>query len=177
VWAWIPVYLAASFEAAGTGSERLAALLAFGTIAVGGPGAVAAGRWADRLGRTTVTSGSLVVSGAACVGAGLVFGGPLSLVVPFVLAWGFAIVADSAQFSTAVSELAADSYVGTALTLQTAVGFLLTVGSIQVTPLVADAVGWRWAFAPLVVGPIVGTAAMVALRRSPDATKLAGGRG
>ena len=177
VWAWIPVYLAASFAAGGGGSERLAALLSFGTIAVGGLGAVAAGRWADRFGRTTVTSGSLVVSGTACVGAGLVFGAPLVVVVPFVLVWGFAVVADSAQFSTAVSELADESYVGTALTVQTAVGFLLTVGSIQVTPLVAEAVGWRWAFAPLVVGPAVATAAMVLLRRSPDAAKLAGGRG
>jgi len=177
VWAWIPVYLAASFEAGTGGSERLAALLAFGTIAVGGPGAMAAGRWADRLGRTTVTAASMLVSGAACIVAGLAFGGPLFVVAPFVLVWGFVIVADSAQFSTAVSELAADSYVGTALTLQTAVGFLLTVGSIQVTPLVADVVGWQWAFAPLVVGPAVGTAAMALLRRSPDAAKLAGGAG
>ncbi|MEF8774617.1 MAG: MFS transporter, partial [Halobacteriales archaeon] len=102
VWTWIPVYLAASFAAGGVGSERLAALLAFATIAVGGPGAVAAGLWADRVGRTTVTGVSMAASGVACVAAGLAFGGPLAVVVPFALAWGIAVVADSAQFSTAV---------------------------------------------------------------------------
>ncbi len=176
VWTWIPVYLAASFAASGDPAPTLAGLLAFGTIAIGGVGAVVAGVFADRLGRTNVTSASMVVSGAACICAGLVFGGPLLVLVPFLLVWGFAIVADSAQFSTAVSELAEDSYVGSALTLQTAVGFLLTVGSIQVTPMIAGVVGWQWAFAPLVVGPFVGTVAMLWLRRLPEADALAGGR-
>jgi len=177
VWTWIPVYLAASLAAGGDPAPALAALLAFGTIAVGGIGALVAGAFADRIGRTTVTSASMAISGVACVVAGFVFGGPLLVLVPFLLVWGFAIVADSAQFSAAVSELAEDDYVGSALTLQTAVGFLLTIGSIQVTPVVADAVGWRWAFAPLVVGPLVGTAAMLLLRASPAADSLAGGRG
>jgi len=106
-----------------------------------------------------------------------VFGGPLLVLIPFLLIWGFVVVADSAQFSAAVSELAEGSYVGSALTLQTAIGFLLTVGSIQLTPLVAGVVGWQWAFAPLVIGPVVGTAAMLWLRRLPEANALAGGRG
>lgn len=176
VWAWIPVYLTASLAASGDTAPTLAALLAFATIAVGGIGAVVAGVFADRLGRTTVTSGSMIISGAACVGAGFVFGGPILVVVPFVLIWGVAIVADSAQFSTAVSELAEDSYVGSALTLQTAIGFLLTVGSIQLTSAVADIVSWQWAFAPLAIGPFIGTIAMIWLRRLPEATALAGGR-
>ncbi|SER42534.1 MFS transporter [Natrinema salaciae] len=177
VWAWIPVYLAASFAASGDPAPTVAALLAFGTIAVGGIGALVAGVFADRIGRTTVTSVSMIVSGTACIGAGFVFGGPLFVLVPFLLIWGFVIVADSAQFSAAVSELAEDSYVGSALTLQTAIGFLLTVGSIQVTPIIAGVVGWQWAFAPLVIGPFVGTAAMLWLRRLPEANALAGGRG
>jgi len=86
-------------------------------------------------------------------------------------------VADSAQFSAAVSELADESYVGSALTLQTAVGFLITIASIQLVPLVRDAAGWQWAFAPLVVGPLVGTGAMLWLRTLPEADRLAGGRG
>jgi hypothetical protein len=106
-----------------------------------------------------------------------VFEAPVVVLVPFVLAWGVTVVADSAQFSAAVSELADDSYVGSALTLQTAVGFLLTTISIQLTPAVAAAVGWRWAFAPLVVGPLVGTVSMLALARHPRASALAGGRG
>mgnify|MGYP000055994371 CR=1 FL=1 len=177
VWAWIPVYLAASFAASGEPAPTLAAVLAFATIAVGGIGALVAGAFADRVGRTTVTSASMGVSGTACVAAGFVFGGPLIVLVPFLLIWGFVIVADSAQFSAAVSELAEDSYVGSALTLQTAVGYLLTVGSIQITPIVAESVGWQWAFAPLVVGPVVGTLAMLSLRRLPEANALAGGRG
>jgi MFS family permease len=177
VWAWIPVYLSASFAASGGESEAFAALVTFGTIAIGGLGAVVAGSSADRIGRTTVTSVSMVVSGGACIAAGFVFGAPPTVVVPFVLLWGFVIVADSAQFSTAVSELADDAYVGSALTFQTAVGFLLTLGSIQLTPILAEWVGWRWAFAPLAVGPFVGTAAMLTLRRLPEAASLAGGRG
>jgi MFS family permease len=179
VWTWIPAYLTASLAVGGESgaASGLASLLSFATIAVGGAGAVVAGSAADRLGRTRVTSASMVVSGVACLAAGLLFGSSLPLLVPFVLVWGFAIVADSAQFSAAVSELAEDSYVGTALTLQTAIGFLLTTVSIQLVPVVVDAVGWRWAFAPLVVGPVVGTASMQWLRRLPAAASLAGGRG
>jgi MFS family permease len=177
VWAWIPVYLSASFTANGGETEAFAAFVTFGTIAIGGLGAVIAGVSSDRLGRTTVTSASMLVSGGACVAAGFVFGASTLVVVPFVLVWGFAVVADSAQFSTAVSELAEDSYVGSALTFQTAIGYLLTLGSIQLTPIVADWVGWRWAFAPLAIGPLVGTVAMLTLRRLPEAEALAGGRG
>ncbi|MFC7133966.1 MULTISPECIES: MFS transporter [Salinibaculum] len=178
VWTWIPVYLLASLEAGGVANpEPLAALLAFGTIAIGGVGAWLAGSAADRWGRSVVTSVSMTVSGAACLLAGVVFGSSLLVLVPFVLVWGFFIVADSAQFSAAVSELAEGSYVGSALTLQTAIGFLITIGSIQLIPVVQDAVGWRWAFVPLVVGPLVGTAAMLTLKRLPEAKQLAGGKG
>ena len=178
VWTWIPVYLAASFATAGVANpEQLAALLAFGTIAIGGVGAWLAGSAADRWGRSTVTSLSMGISGSACLLAGVVYGSALVVVAPFVLIWGFFIVADSAQFSAAVSELADESYVGSALTLQTAIGFLITIGSIQLIPVVQSAVGWQWAFAPLVVGPLVGSAAMLWLRRLPEASSLAGGRG
>lgn len=177
VWAWIPVYLSSSFSASGGESDAFAAFVTFGTIAIGGIGAVVAGVSADRLGRTNVTSVSMIISGAACLAAGFVFGASRLVVVPFVLIWGFVIVADSAQFSAAVSELADDSYVGSALTFQTAIGFLLTLGSIQLTPLVAEWVGWQWAFAPLAIGPLVGTVAMLTLRRLPKAELLAGGRG
>jgi MFS family permease len=177
VWTWIPAYIAASFAAGATGSPALVGLLTFGTIAIGGPGALAAGEAADRYGRTTVTSASMVVSGTACIGAAVLFGAPVVVLAPFLLVWGFAVVADSAQFSAAVSELADGSYVGTALTLQTAVGFLVTTVSIQLVPVVESAVGWRWAFLPLAVGPLVGTLAMLRLRGLPEAAALAGGRG
>ncbi|SEK28813.1 Sugar phosphate permease [Haloferax larsenii] len=179
VWTWLPVFLTLAFDASShpRATPEAAALTAFGAIAIGGVGALVAGRAADIWGRTTVTAVSMVGSGLASLLAGLVFGASPLVVVPFVLGWGFAIVADSAQFSAAVSELADPSYLGTALTLQTAFGFLLTVVSIQLTPVVADLVGWQWAFAPLAVGPAIGTFAMLRLRGHPDATKLAGGRG
>jgi len=119
----------------------------------------------------------MVVSGVSCIAAGFLFGSSLVVLVPFLLIWGFAVVADSAQFSAAVAELSEESYVGTALTLQTAIGFLLTTISIQLIPIVADAVGWRWAFVPLAIGPLVGTISMLRLRLLPEASKLAGGRG
>ncbi|WP_132058423.1 MFS transporter [Halorussus amylolyticus] len=178
VWTWIPAYLAASLAAGGIeASSELASMLTFGTIAIGGLGAVAAGIAADRAGRTAITSASMVVSGVACIAAGFAFGSSLVVVVPFVLIWGFAIVADSAQFSAAVSELAEESYVGTALTLQTAIGFLLTTISIQLIPFVAEMVGWQWAFTALTIGPALGTLAMLRLRGLPEAGRLAGGRG
>ena len=178
MWTWIPAFLAASFAAdasAGT-TPVLASFLAFGTIAAGGLGAAAAGVLADRLGRTIVTSGSMVVSGACCLAIGLLFGGPAWAIAAVCLVWGFAIVADSAQFSACVSELAEPEYVGTALTLQTAIGFLLTIATIRLIPVWEAAIGWEWAFAPLAIGPALGTWSMIALRRRPEAARIAGGR-
>jgi len=105
----------------------------------------------------------------------LLFGGNPILLVVLCLIWGIAIVADSAQFSAAVSELCQKEYTGTALTLQTSLGFLLTLVTIRLVPTLEGLVGWNWAFAFLALGPIVGIWAMYALRQSPDAIKLAGG--
>ncbi len=178
VWTWIPAFLAASFAAdasAGT-TASLASYLAFGTIAAGGLGAAAAGVLADRFGRTAVTSWSMVVSGACCLAIGPLFGGPFWPIAAVCLVWGFAIVADSAQFSACVSELAEPEYVGTALTLQTAIGFLLTIATIRLIPVWESWIGWEWAFAPLAIGPALGTWSMLALRRRPEAARIAGGR-
>jgi len=178
MWTWIPAFLAASFAAdssAGT-TPSLASYLAFGTIAAGGLGAAAAGVLADRVGRTAVTSWSMVVSSACCLAIGPLFGGPVWPIAAVCFVWGFAIVADSAQFSACVSELAEPEYVGTALTLQTAIGFLLTVATIRLVPVWEASLGWEWAFAPLAIGPALGTWSMLALRRRPEAARIAGGR-
>jgi sugar phosphate permease len=98
------------------------------------------------------------------------------LLVVVLLVWGFTVVADSAQFSASISELSPPEYVGTALTIQTGLGFLLTLGSIQIVPILVDASGWSVAFVALAVGPALGTVAMLRLRATPDALKLAGGR-
>ncbi len=95
---------------------------------------------------------------------------------PLCLVWGITVLADSAQFSACVSELAEPEYVGTALTLQTAIGFLLTVVTIRLLPVWETSLGWRWAFAPLAIGPALGTWSMLVLRRRPEAARIAGGR-
>ena len=99
------------------------------------------------------------------------------LVLGVALVWGFTVVGDSAQFSTIVTELADQVYVGTALTLQLALGFTLTVATIWLIPVFEDAFGWGWAFAFLAPGPALGVAAMLRLRASPEAALIAGGRG
>ncbi len=176
MWAWIPVFLLASFKLVGVES-RMASLAGFAVIAIGGIGSLLAGQLADRFGRTIVTSGALVVSGACSVVIGLLFGGNPLVLVGVSLVWGLAVVADSAQFSACISELSDEEYVGTALTLQTSLGFLLTLFTIRLIPSLEIWVGWQWAFAFLVFGPAVGVWAMLALRRSPLASRLARGRG
>src|SRR5579884_1004913 len=134
------------------------------------------GRWADRWGRTLVTSAAMAVSGACALGVGAVFGRSLALLVPVLLVWGVTVVADSAQFSAAVSELAPRELVGTALTLQTSLGFLLTGVTIYLVPWAASRIGWRWSMSGLALGPAAGVAAMLALRRRREAWAMAGGR-
>jgi len=181
MWTWIPLYLAAAYRSsppglAGWGPERLAAVAAFAAIAVGGAGSLVAGHLADRWGRTAVIIASLVVSGLSAAAIGLVFHHPLAVTL-VALVWGFAVVADSAQFSSAVSELADPGQVGTQLTAQTTGGFLVTMVSIRLVPELATTIGWRWVFVALAIGPVFAIGAMIRLRRSPGARRLAGGRG
>ncbi|MEE9132325.1 MAG: MFS transporter [Gemmatimonadota bacterium] len=173
MWTWVPIFLLASYQQAGW-SEVGARVAGFAAIAIGGLGCVIAGRLADRWGRTRTTSISLLISGSCALMAGLLFRSP-GLLTVLCLIWGFAVVADSAQFSAAVSELSDSRYVGTALTMQTSLGFLLTLFSIRLIPPLVDRVGWEWAFVVLVPGPICGIAAMLRLRGLPDAAKMASG--
>jgi MFS family permease len=163
MWAWIAAYLSNS-------------AVAFAAIAAGAPGCVIGGKLADRFGRTTITIASMAISGACAAAIGLFYhsgGGALAAVA---IIWGFAIVADSAQFSACVTELGACEYLGTALTLQTSLGFLLTMFTIRLVPWVEAQIGKQWSFSVLAIGPVLGIVAMVALRRNPAAVKIAGGR-
>lgn len=173
MWAWVPLFLLQSYEGAGWSVES-ARLAGFAVVGVGALGSVVAGVYADRLGRTAVASASMVVSGGCALVAGLFFGHP-ALLTALCLVWGFSVVADSAQFSAAVSELADSRYVGTALTVQTCMGFLLTMASIRLVPPLVALVGWRWVFATLALGPALGTASMLRLRRLPEARHMASG--
>ena len=178
MWAWIGVFLAESIQSRGAkeyfGMDPSTAT--FLVIAIGGIGCYIGGVVSDRWGRTTLTMAAMGLSGICAVAIGFTFGGPPGLTLAVAVFWGITVIADSAQFSTAVTELAHPAYVGTALTIQTCVGFALTMASIWIIPLVVTWVEWRWAFAVLGVGPFLGVAAMGSLRALPDSLKLAGGR-
>jgi MFS family permease len=167
MWTWVPAYAAASFAAAGDGdpSRTAVELAAFAAVGVAGlVGCILGGLVADARGRAAVTIWAMAVSGTCCVAAAAVYGLAPALVVVLMLVWGMAVVADSAQFSTALTEVADQGYVGTAVTAQTAIGFAITVVSIRLLPTVRDAVGWRYAFLFLAVGPALGIIAMARVR-------------
>ncbi|HUC98888.1 MAG TPA: MFS transporter [Candidatus Polarisedimenticolaceae bacterium] len=178
MWAWIGVFLAESIQSRGANDYfgMHPSTAAFLVIAIGALGCYIGGIVSDRWGRTTLTMAAMVLSGLCALLIGVTFGGPPGLTLAIAALWGITIIADSAQFSTAVTELSLPAYVGTALTIQTCVGFALTVASIWMIPAVVNWVGWRWAFAALAVGPFLGVAAMGRLRALPDSLKLAAGR-
>jgi MFS family permease len=163
-WTWIPAFVAASVardpHALTASSSPKVALLSFGVIAVGGIGCVWGGLIADRIGRAPLVMRALAISGLCCAFVGLAFGHSLWVLAPVALVWGFFIIADSAQFSVLVTESVPAHAVGTALTLQTSLGFLLTTITIQVIPPIVRAAGWPWAFTLLAVGPFFGIGAM-----------------
>lgn len=180
VWGWIVVFVTASFTAwYGPGDPRIgvnASLTAFGVLGAGAVGALLAGLLADRIGRTTVTMIALAASGLCCLTVGFLFGGPPLPLVLLCLFWGVVVIADSAQFSSAVMELADPDRVGTMVTAQTCIGFSLTLITLHLLPEAAELIGWEWAFWVIAIGPACGFIAMARLRAHPDAVKIAGGR-
>ena len=175
MWTWAPVFLRESLARRG-GAPALAESASFLVLGAGALGCVAAGLLADRLGRTLVASAAMAVSGACCLLVGFLFGASPALLLALAAVWGAAVIADSAQFSACVTELADPRYMGTALTLQTCVGFLLTTFSIELVGIVSRSAGWRHAFAVLAPGPFLGIVAMLRLRALPEAVRLAQGR-
>ena len=184
MWAWLAVFLADAL--ASRASHAMVAgsphdlvqprFAAFAIIGVSGClGAVAGGRLADRIGRTAVTIGAMAISGTCCILSPWFYAAPLGAMLAFGLVWGASIIADSAQFSASVSELSDPAYIGTALALQTSLGFALTLVTIWGLPLIAENIGWRWAFLVLAPGPFLGCIAMAALRRRPESLRLAAG--
>jgi MFS family permease len=168
MWTWLPAFLGACIAAhaaagANAAGAHLVDLLSFGGIALGGLGSVWGGWAAARVGYARVVTWAMAISGACCLAIAAVYDAPLWLVVLVAWTWGFFVVADSAQFSAMVTEAAPPHAVGTALTLQTSMGFLLTMATIQLVPVIAGAIGWRWAFPVLALGPIFGIAAIARL--------------
>lgn len=177
MWGWIGFYLAASFTESGMRNPVFwAGAATFLVIAAGGAGSMAGGVFADRMGRTTLTIGAMAISGLCAATVGFFYGGVPALMFLVCLVWGVTVVADSAQFSSCVIELSDPRYVGTMLTIQTSVGFSLTLITIHALPVFAEYLTWQWAMAPLAIGPAFGVIAMALLRRDPASSKLAGGR-
>ena len=173
MWTWVAVFATASFAASGisdpAGAGSLAAFVAIGSGAVG---CVSAGYVADRMGRARVAMWAMMVSATCAALTLVVYGRSPVLLYALIVLWGFSVVADSAQFSALVSEHAPREHVGTALTLQTCVGFLLTMVTIELMPRLAAATSWQWASLLLVPGPLLGAYAMKCLtaRRPGDLT-------
>jgi MFS family permease len=167
-WTWIPAFVAASAlsdaHALTAPASTGVRLLSFAVIAVGGAGCVWGGIVADRIGRAALVVRALAISGACCALIGLLFGQSLWLLAPVALVWGFFIIADSAQFSVLVTESVPSHAVGTAITLQVSLGFLLTTVTIQMVPAIVRTVGWPWVFAMLAIGPLLGILSIRRLR-------------
>ena len=177
MWAWFAAFYADSLARRGTGTAQTAALVTFGVIGAGAIGCWAGGVLGDRWGRTNTTALAMAISGTCAVVIGPLRAGPSWLLLAVAVTWGFWVVADSAQFSAIVTEAADQAYVGTAVTLQLAAGFVLTVVTIWLVPVLRDSAGWGWAFIVLMPGPVLGVVAMLRLRAAPEAALIAGGRG
>jgi MFS family permease len=173
MWGWFLAYAHAA-QAAGLPLGN-PSILTFAVVAAGVPGCIIGGLLSDRFGRCRTTALMMAASGMAAIGIGVTFDGPGWLFTAVALIWGLTVVADSAQFSTAVTELSPPETVGSALAFQMGIGFALTMVTIRLIPAVADAVGWQWAFAVLAPGPFLGVLAMLRLRRMPEAARMAGG--
>ncbi len=175
--AWILIFFVDAFEFHGFGSASAPAFTTFAVYTIGAAGSWFGGILADRWGRTNTTILLMAISGACALLIGLVFQRSLFLTLLISLIWGLTIVGDSAQFSTMVTETADQSYVGTALTLQLAAGFAVTVVTIWLLPYLQAWFTWRWAFALLSTGPAFGIWAMLRLKSLPEAARIGGGKG
>lgn len=164
LWTWLSAYVAAGREERGGGVTPSIGIVTFVAIGVAGALGSLLGGWAaDRFGRVHAAAAALAVSGACCVASPVFFSVPTAVLVAYLVVWGGAVIADSGAFSTALSETTDTRFVGTALTAQTAIGFLLTVVTIQLVPVIAGLIGWRFAFLLLAPGPLIGVAALSAL--------------
>lgn len=164
MYAWFSLFIREILATKGVQGEALAALASFAIFIAGSLGSWMGGILSDRWDRIKTTILMLSISGSCAILIGLLFNAPLWLVLLMSIIWGISIVADSAQFSTLVTEMADQSYVGTTLTLQLALGFSITVVTIWLIPLLVETIGWRWAFSFLAPGSAFGILAMLRLK-------------
>ncbi|MBY0121538.1 MFS transporter [Bacillus sp. S/N-304-OC-R1] len=167
MWTWLPAFLAASFTSHSPETPHsFIALSSFISIGIaGGIGCIAGGLISDKIGRANLTIISMAISASCSLLIGLTFGHFIWLTLLLSIIWGMSVISDSAQFSAAVSEVAEVEYVGTALTFQMCIGFLITIFSINLIPMIESFIGWKWGFALLSIGPILGIVAMIKYKR------------
>ena len=155
MWAWMAAFYGDVFA-----TRRSASLAAFAVIAIGATGSVFAGLMSDRRTRPAAAEQALRWSARSAMVVGFLVHLPAPIPVAAGLFWGFWVVADSAQFSAIVTEVVDARYAGTALTIQLAAGFTLTVFTIFLVPIIRDGLGWGAAFLLLAPGPLLGAWAM-----------------
>jgi len=167
MWTWLPAFLSASFSAYSPEFPHwFIALSSFISIGIaGGIGCVVGGLISDKIGRANLTIISMFISAICSILIGFTFGQFIWITLIICMIWGMSVISDSAQFSAAVSEIAEVEYVGTALTFQMCIGFLITIFSINLIPIIQRIVGWEWVFTILAIGPILGIVFMVKYRR------------
>lgn len=166
MWTWLPAFLSASFSNYSSEIPQwFIALSSFLSIGIaGGIGCVVGGLISDKIGRANLTIISMAISAICSILIGFTFGQIIWLTLIISLVWGASVISDSAQFSAAVSEVAEEEYIGTALTFQMCIGFLSTIFSINLIPIIQRIVGWEWVFIVLAIGPILGIITMVKYR-------------
>ena len=167
MWTWLLAWMQTALMAQeGVMDRQLASLIVFVVVASGVGGAILGGILADRLGRARTVIGMMALSALSAGLMGIVHDGPMWLLLPVAILWGITVIGDSAQFSAMLAERARGELVGTALSLQMALGFMITLVSIQLLPWLADLIGgWRWVFMLLVPGPVIGIIAILRLQR------------
>ncbi len=179
MWTWIPVFIFSSFAFYYTGSKLLfmVGIVSFSIIGLSGVvGSILGGLISDRIGRTLSTSIYLDISGTSAVLIGFTYRSAPFITIIVGIIWGITVIADSAQFSTAVTELSNNKIRGSALTFQMALGFLITVGSIYAIDILRNIVGWHWAFSFLSIGPLLGIISMIRLRYRNESSLMCNGK-
>lgn len=175
MWAWIGVATLASYrltmgEAEAVSFSKLTAFLAIG---LGGATCFLGGILADRIGKAEVTIIAMTISGTSAIAAALTFGGPAWITFVVVLIWGISIVPDSPQFSALVADGSPPEIAGSLMTFQTAIGFGLTIFTVQATPYFVEQTSWSTAMMVMALGPAFGIWFMWKLKNLKEPHKSA----
>lgn len=162
-WSLAASFLMSSFRHTGFKYVASVPFIAFMVIAAGAFGCVLGGWISRRTGERAVALTSLGVSGTLCALSWWIFEWDSLFVIFAAVVWGVFVIADSPQFSALAVQTCPPRYTGTALTIQNGLGFAITVISIQLTAWLAQMWGWKWAFCMLLIGPLLGTSALIKL--------------